>query len=67
VLTSGLPRLSLGRDLVQHRPADAAFRRLPELAEGEELELALGALLDRCLPWLRPPANGEASSRPHAP
>jgi tRNA nucleotidyltransferase (CCA-adding enzyme) len=53
-LTSSLPRLSLGRDLVEHRPKDAAFQPLAELTNGPDLELALGALLDRSLPWLRP-------------
>jgi tRNA nucleotidyltransferase (CCA-adding enzyme) len=53
LLTSALPRLSLGKDLVASRPPEARFQLLPELSPSPTLDLALGSLLDRALPWRR--------------
>lgn len=52
-MTAALERLSLGRDLARTRPPGASFTRLEETTETPELELALGELLEKKLPWLR--------------
>ncbi|MHB8351495.1 MAG: CCA tRNA nucleotidyltransferase [Thermoplasmata archaeon] len=53
LLTALLPQISLGRDLARLKGPGISVQSLEALAEGEELPLALGELLDKRLPWDR--------------
>ncbi len=55
VLARSLPRISLGRDLSRLAGSSATFAPLDRAPEVPELELALGELLEKRLPWLRDP------------
>ncbi len=60
ILTSALPHLPLGRDLLKGlRPTDHV-RPLTELADSPELSQALGELLEKRLPWLPNPDTPSA-------